>query len=688
MTLQRLTIVARTNVFTGYGELLLQVFAGLEYRGIHCSIRSLHTDERFAPIPLEVKDRLVDSPQPEPIELLISPPSQLPTPGKKTVYFTMFEKTWLRPEYVKMLNMAAHVVVPCEWCRKHFVACGVTVPVSVIPLGHCPDIFSYVPPIEDDVCVFGAAGRLEGNPIRKGVGRVIDVFQKTFGPEVFDVRLRVKVHPDCKLPEVNDPRIQITREHLPWHEVRKWFSSLTAFISLASSEGFGLWQIQSMAMGRPIIAVRYSGMEEYHTDESGYVIPHHEAPLPAPGCPGDWAHFSDEDVSAILKRVYADRKEAKKKGVNASKVAQSFTWDRTLDALHKLISEVPIEGVQAVPVQRQNEITLFGHVETFSGYGQALCEVFHGLERRGVNCMIKSRPLDTLFGATVPQKMKERLVPRGQSPWELMLVNPMYSSTPGKKVIRYTMWETTRLPSEWVQQLNKAELVIVPSTWNKESFIENGVKTPIKVVPLGYDPSVFTPLPIRRDKFVFGVAGRISHGPERKGVGRAIELFQRRFENVDDVELHVKVHPDCKLPTITDSRIKITAEHLDWQGVMRWFHKISCFLSLATAEGFGLWQIQAMACGRPLIASRFSAMADYHSDETGYVIPHSMVTAEGMGGQWAAMSDDDIVEAMMESRGNNFLEKGKLAADRARAFTWDGCVEKLFGALKDVGAIQ
>lgn len=339
--MKRLTIRAAINTFTGYGQIACEIFAGLEQRGVFCPIRSCtgDKDEAFgAKVPLEMKSRFVHCPQPEPWELLIRSPWELPTPGMRTVFMTMWESTVLPKEYVTILNKAHRIIVPSDWNKEGFEASGVTVPISVIPLGISPEIFNYVPPRpEDGRFIIGIAGRVSHGANRKGIRRAIDLFLKAF-PDQKDVELHVKVHPDCDIGKVDDPRIKVTREHLPWHKVRKWLADLDVFLSLARVEGFGLWQLQALACGRPVIAAPYAGMEQFVNSENSFCLPFMQVHNEDYGG-GMWAEISDSAVTHGILDAYLNHGAVFRKGVIAAETATNFSWNHTVEMLYRQLGE-------------------------------------------------------------------------------------------------------------------------------------------------------------------------------------------------------------------------------------------------------------------------------------------------------------------------------------------------------------
>jgi glycosyltransferase involved in cell wall biosynthesis len=342
---RRLTARFHCNRFTGYGEMVCQLFEWLTKFGIYVSVRPLAVDEQWgkaSSIPMQMRAQMVNSRQPEPWELLMAPPNNPPTPGRKTVMFSMYESTELPRPMVHNLNQCALVIVPCDWCRESFIESGVNVPIEVIPLGYDPAVFQPTPMRMDGPTVFGVAGRTKHCARRKSVQEGIDLFLKTFAQDE-DVRLHVKVHPD-DIAEAKDHRVKISKSHFEPYELAHWLSGLTAFMTLSRAEGFGLWPLQAMACGRPVLGMKYAGQAGFLSEANSYVIPHREVE-PQSGLSnviylGMWAEPKLKEAGQLMQRVRSNRAEAAVIGAAGQKWIRDWTWERSATQLVKVLEEV------------------------------------------------------------------------------------------------------------------------------------------------------------------------------------------------------------------------------------------------------------------------------------------------------------------------------------------------------------
>lgn len=336
------------------------------------------------------------------------------------------------------------------------------------------------------------------------------------------------------------------------------------------------------------------------------------------------------------------------------------------------------------------------HCDIHSGYGEATRQTFEWLHRRGIFVSIRPIGINEMFNQQLPVQMKGHMVVVPQpEEWELLYAPPTNAPTPRKKTVWMTMWESTVLQPRNVALLNNAEHVITPCNWCAESFKESGVKKPISVVPLGFNPEVFYPTPIAlTGPTVFGIAGRVAHCAKRKMIQEAIDLFLATFPGVEDVRLHVKIHPDDKIKTVTDRRIKIFREVWEPYQLANWLHGLTAYMTLSRAEGYSLWPLQALACGRPVIGCAYSGQADFLTEHNSFLVPFKEVSCDGHGdsnvaydGTWAEPNQKVAAQIMQSIHRKRAmaLEKGNFGPPSVAHLTWEKSTDKLIETLEGVG---
>ena len=229
--------------------------------------------------------------------------------------------------------------MPCQWNATCFSARGVTKPIRQVPLGIDPKVFQFAEMDMEGPCVFGAAGRLQGGGRRKGLEEVVDLFRLAF-PSETDVRLRLKAFPDCGVKAVDDPRIDLTAEYLVPETLARWYASLTCFVGMSRSEGWGLMPHQAMATGRPCIAVKFGGQAEFLNEQVGYCADFRLEPARLGYSGGGlWAEPVPADVVRLMRHVYQNRQEAREMGARAAKGVAPLTWQRSNRALLDVLLE-------------------------------------------------------------------------------------------------------------------------------------------------------------------------------------------------------------------------------------------------------------------------------------------------------------------------------------------------------------
>lgn len=344
-----------------YGQISCALVEELQRRKLPTGVRLLGMNEYYTPVPEPIKravtvdvrgfDWVVESGQPGKLTLqqIVSPgdftlqiPSTLPSPRRRNTIYTMWESTRLRPEWVKNLNAYDTVFVPNAWNANCFSASGVTAPIQVVPLFVDHTVFKPTPLPASDIVVFGSAGRMAHGGVRKGLGFVLEAFQKAFPKRKYrDVRLRLKLWPDCPFNASDDFRIDVTKAYMPPERLCDWFRSLHVYVSGSTAEGWGLFPCQALACGRPVMAAQFAGHAEFFDGTVGYPVEYRLGP--AQGLYTDLGHWADLDFDSAVdtfRKIYEDRKGLKARAATAPARVAPFTVKRFVSTLmdhHRII---------------------------------------------------------------------------------------------------------------------------------------------------------------------------------------------------------------------------------------------------------------------------------------------------------------------------------------------------------------
>lgn len=236
---------------------------------------------------------------------------------------------------------------------------------------------------------------------------------------------------------------------------------------------------------------------------------------------------------------------------------------------------------------------------------------------------------------------------------------------PDKRLILYTTWETDRIPGHWRFFLEQAELVLVPSTWNKEIFDNSGLRVPVQVLPHIAPASTLPPGPnparIRPGDFVFLT---INAWSTRKRMRSLIRCYLDAFTAADPVNLVIKTDARChdtphswfRRPSSAHvvrtlqkehrnpARITLLTRSVSEAEIMRLHAQADCYLSLTHGEGWGIGSFDAAAYGTPVIATDFGGALDYLTQRDAYLVGSRLVPVHNAQGRPSFMPDQHWAE--------------------------------------------
>ena len=296
-------------------------------------------------------------------------------------------------------------------------------------------------------------------------------------------------------------------------------------------------------------------------------------------------------------------------------------------------------------------------VATQSGYGHHAREIIANIiEQRGKEWDVKLISLPwghTPFTYPIPQEWNQRIVPlplTAQPDVWIQVTVPNEFQAVGKYNIGVTAGtEGDICPEDWIDKLNAMQLIIVPSEFTKQVFINTSQKhnkpitTQIQVIPEYFDETIYNNkmqgqleiIDSIPETFAFLSVGHWLQGQageDRKNISGLIHCFFNTYKNqkdapalvlktsgatysvMDRMEIESKItqlqdlFPGVKLPNIYLLHGDLADEEMN----LLYNHpKVKAMISFTKAEGFGRPLLEFSTTGKPVIAPHYSGQADF-----------------------------------------------------------------------------
>jgi glycosyltransferase involved in cell wall biosynthesis len=182
-----------------------------------------------------------------------------------------------------------------------------------------------------------------------------------------------------------------------------------------------------------------------------------------------------------------------------------------------------------------------------------------------------------------------------------------------------------RMVHRVLAELNRAAAIRVCSDHARQTFLDHGVAADrVHVIPIGIDLEHFHPVEKTDDVFRVLVVSSVT---PRKGVHYALEAFARaQLPNAEMVIIGGTGDAWSRrlIEDYTRRCPNVRLEHGDVsrEPVAQHYGRASVLVHAAVEDGFGLVIPQALACGRPVVATRESGASEViREGETGFVVP-------------------------------------------------------------------
>ncbi len=367
-----------------------------------------------------------------------------------------------------------------------------------------------------------------------------------------------------------------------------------------------------------------------------------------------------------------------------------------------------------------------GPVDEATGYADEARGFLTALESGGIPVALRPMGHDATFRRALPDRVRkalERQEARGLAhPLVLVqhyLADGFAQLENATFQVGRTMFETDSLPSAWVDQCNRMNELWIPSRFNMETFARAGVRTPMYRVPGGVDVGTYAPtvppleVPGARGTVFLGVFEWV----HRKGWDALLRAWADAFAPEDDVTLLIRSRIRVRAreaghPSVSDqidtflrdacgrtrhdvAPIIVLDAPIPVDAMPSLYTRADALVAPTRGEGWGRPFTEAMASGRPVIATRWSAHLDFMHDENSLLIDvdrlapaRDEVLDVYDGHQWAEPSVPHLV-SLLQSVHEDPARAQTLGA-RARAemvagWTWNHAVAMIVERLKAIG---
>jgi hypothetical protein len=254
--------------------------------------------------------------------------------------------------------------------------------------------------------------------------------------------------------------------------------------------------------------------------------------------------------------------------------------------------------------------------------------------------LVRSEQLSDEYGA----HCFEELIHHGRHGFDLVAVNadelPGFVERLGEDYfegprIGIWGWETNSIPQRWQRAFALLDEIWVYSRFMAENI---GAVAPVPVIPL--PPPVEAPTepaaPLRLgvpEGFLFLFVFDYLSTVERKNPVGLIEAFTRAFAPGEGPRLLIKTInaplrplPEEEVLWAAHGRpdIHVVDRSLSGEELQGLMAGCDCYVSLHRAEGFGLTMAEAMAIGKPVIATGYSGNVDFMDAENSFLVEYTL----------------------------------------------------------------
>jgi glycosyltransferase involved in cell wall biosynthesis len=361
-------------------------------------------------------------------------------------------------------------------------------------------------------------------------------------------------------------------------------------------------------------------------------------------------------------------------------------------------------------VIKDARILYVGPLRDFSGYAHAARDYVLSLDACDLDVVTRDVIYDG--GSYRKTEREQELASGSVQNIDILIQHTTPNETERKEGVfnvNIFCWETDRVPKEWVDQLNKMDLVLVSCDANIEACRKSGVIVPIEKVHFAANTDKYLEyhepfdIPGMTDRFKFLAICQYS---KKKGVDSLLKAYLSEFTSEDNVLLILKTYigpkdgPEAreKILSIINSMkailrlnnyppIQLIHEVMSDEDIARLYGTADCYVLPSRGEGWSIPHFDALGFGLPAIATNWGGPTEFITDDCGWLIDYNMSPVCNMmhpfpylytaKENWAEPHVNSLREAMREAFSIKDSDRWKVMQLNAKECVEDFSYEKI-----------
>jgi len=343
-------------------------------------------------------------------------------------------------------------------------------------------------------------------------------------------------------------------------------------------------------------------------------------------------------------------------------------------------------------------IKMLAAFNDYSGYGEASRNSLICLDRAGVKFTTETvsftpEKLDLGEGSKLSKQYN--CVSKDYKIKIIQLTPNWFKESiePGKYNIGFLFWETIGVTKEFVDCCNLMDEIWTCGEIHAKTFRDSGIKVPIRVIPQSINLNFKRDLPFQlkfESDFIFY---SIFQWTERKNPRALVETYWDTFKGNDKVRLLLKVYRSNfsedekqgirndiefwrkKQPQKHYPKIELFLGGLTNDEMVKLHSTGDCYVSAHRGEGWGMPQMEAMACSNPIISTNFGGIHEWLNKDVAWLVKYRLVNVFNMehiswystSQKWADVDKNHLAECMKEAYENK--DKTRQMGLKARELT-------------------